>query len=107
MLVKSILEMGALRNLLHGVALTFTLLMPFASSPDYSARWDLFFSGILPATAPLIVIVIGLDVMMSQIWKSDADQAAVARLNRIIATHLVVGGLLLGSWLIVFLPLLT
>ena len=107
MLAKSIFEMGALRNLLHGVALTFTLLMPFASSPDYSASWDLFFSGILPATAPLIVIVIGLDVMMSQIWKSDADQATVARLNRIIATHLVIGGLLLGSWLLVFLPLLT
>ena len=104
---KSIFEMGTLRNLLHGVALVFTLLMPFASSPDYSADWNLFFSGILPATAPLIVIVIGLDMMMSQIWKSDADQAEVARLNNIIRAHLVVGGLLLGSWLLVFLPLLT
>ncbi len=97
-------SMGALRNLLHSVALIFTVLMPLASSPDYSAGWNLFFSGILPATAPLIVIVIGLDIMMSQIWKSDAEEARVIQLNTIIKTHLVFGGLLLGSWLLVFLP---
>ena len=103
---QAILAMGALRNLLHGVALIFTFLMPLASSPDYSAGWDLFFGGILPATAPIIVIVIALDIMMSQIWKSDADEARVARLNAIIRAHLVVGGLLLTAWLLVFLPML-
>ena len=56
------------------------------------------------ATAPLIVIVIGLDVMMSQIWKSDADEARVRQLDTVIKAHLFFGGLLLGAWLLVFLP---
>lgn len=102
--LQKILEMGALRNMLHGAALLFTAMMPLASSPDYSAGWDLFFSGILPATAPLIVIVIALDIMMSQIWKSDADDARVLLLNRIIKMHLAVGGALLAAWMAVFLP---
>ncbi|MGI9322770.1 MAG: hypothetical protein ACR2PJ_04215 [Pseudomonadales bacterium] len=101
---QSIKAMGALRNLLHATALVFAALMPLALSPAYTDRWNLFFSGILPATAPIIVIVICLDIMMSQIWKSDAPAQRVALLNRIIWAHLIVGGLLLGSWLAVFLP---
>lgn len=99
-------EMGPLRNGLHGIALLFALLMPLARGPDYSDTWNLFFGGILPATAPLIVIVIGLDIMMSSIWKSDADSERVLQLNRIIRTHLLVGGALLFAWLAVFLPAL-
>ena len=98
--------MGPLRNSLHVVALLFALLMPFATGPDYSDTWDLFFGGILPATAPIIVIVIGLDIMMTSIWKSDAAADRVLQLNRVIRTHLIVGGILLAAWLAVFLPVL-
>jgi|AP95_1055475.scaffolds.fasta_scaffold09701_3 hypothetical protein len=106
-MIKTWLEMGFLRNGLHLIALLFAALMPFASRPDYSDNWDLFFGGILPATAPIIVIVIGLDIMMSSIWKSDATPERVAQLNQVITAHLIVGGILLAAWLIVFLPVLT
>jgi hypothetical protein len=105
-MLGKLLEMGVLRNLLHGSAVIFAILMPFAHGPEYSNSWNLFFNGILPATAPLIVIVIGLDIMMTSIWKSDADEARLIYLNRVINTHLIVGGLLLLSWLTVFLPVL-
>ena len=107
-MLDKLLEMGILRNLLHGIAIIFAMLMPFAHGPDYSNNWNLFFSGILPATAPLIVIVIGLDIMMTSIWKSDTeDEVRVIQLNRVIKTHLIIGGILLLSWLTVFLPVLT
>ena len=97
--------MGALRSMLHGTALLLTLLMPFAWQPDRSAEgWNMFFDGILPAIAPLVVIVIMLDIMMSHIWKSDADEPSITRLNQIIKAHLLVGGLLLAAWLGYFLP---
>lgn len=105
-MLNSFLKMGVLRNLLHGAAIVCTFLMPLAIEPDYTDDWNLFFSGILPATAPLIVIVIGLDTMMSQLRKSDADEATVRQYNLIIGTHLLVGGLLLAAWLAVFLPVL-
>ena len=106
-MIKNILAMGPLRNLLHLTALVFTLLMPFAGGPGYSGGWNLFFSGILPATAPIIVIIIGLDIMMSHIWKSGATMSRIQALSNIITMHLIVGGILLLSWLYVFLPVLT
>ena len=100
-------EMGFLRNLLHGTAALFTLLMPFATGPSYSDSWNLFFSGILPATAPIIVIVIGLDTMMSSIWRSDSDDPErILHLTRVIRAHQFFGGILLFAWLAVFLPIL-
>ncbi len=99
--------MGLLRNGLHITALLFTLMLPLAHGPSYSDDWNLFFSGILPATAPIVVIVIGLDIMMSKIWKSDStDDEEIRRLSSIIRWHLVIGGILLAAWLAVFLPVL-
>ena len=71
--------------------------MPFADSLDYSNEWNLFFGGILPALSPLIVIVIGLDIMMSAIWKSEAEPDQVKHFQRIIRTHWAVGGYFIGS----------
>lgn len=105
-MLETFLKMGVLRNMLHGTAIVFVLLMPLAVAPDRTENWNLFFGAILPATAPLVVIVIGLDIMMSQIWKSEASEEAVRRYNLIIRTHLIVGGLLLAAWLAVFLPAL-
>ena len=104
--IDNLKSMGALRNGLHGTALLFALLMPFADSLDYSNEWNLFFGGILPALSPLIVIVIGLDIMMSAIWKSEAEPDQVKHFQRIIRTHWAVGGILLAAWLSVFLPVL-
>jgi hypothetical protein len=94
---NKIREMGILRNMLHCTAIIFVLLMPFAHAPHYSDSWNLFFIGILPATAPIIVIVIGLDLMISKIWKSEASPERIEHLNIIISAHLMVGGALLVS----------
>ena len=105
-LVTNLKDMGALRNGLHGIALVFALLMPLAHEPDYTSNWNLFFDGVLPALSPLIVIVIGLDIMMSSIWKSDAGSERIQHFNRIIRAHWIFGSILLISWLTVFLPAL-
>ena len=72
--------MGTPRNGLHRIALLFALLMPFAHGPDYSNEWNLFFSGVLPAFSPPIVIVIDLDIVMGSIWKSDPEAYRVVTL---------------------------
>lgn len=109
-MMQRLSEMGPLRNLLHGTAALFALLTLFARAPGYSGAWEVFFTGVLPATAPIIVIVIGLDIMMSSVWRSDAmataDTARAQRFTRIIRAHYLFGGVLLGVWLAVFLPVL-
>ena len=106
-LYQKIRQMGFLRNLMQLTALIMAALMPFARGPEYSDNWNLFFGGILPATGPIVVIVIGLDIMMSTIWKADTqDEARIAHFRMIIRSHQIVGGILLASWLTVFLPVL-
>ena len=69
--------METLRNGLHAITLLFALLMPFAHGPDYSNDWNLFSRGTRPALSPLITIVIDLDIVMSSIWKSEAEVGRV------------------------------
>ena len=107
-ILKNLREMGFLRNGLQASALISTLLLPFARTIDYSADWSLFFAGILPAISPILVILIGLDIMMSSVWRSDAegDAERVAYYSRIIRAHQIFGGMLLFMWLAIFLPVL-
>jgi hypothetical protein len=105
-MIKKLRAMGVLRNLLHLSAVLFTVLMPLALGSGYTDNWDLFFTGVVPATSPIILIVILLDMMMCQIWKSDASPEQVAQLNFAIGVHLIVGVLLTASFLAVFLPVL-
>ena len=105
-MIEKLRAMGLLRNGLHAVAIVFTLLLPFARGPDYSDTWNLFFSGILPATAPIVVILMGLDIMMSSLWRAEAEAERAQVLTNIIRTHWIVGGVLFGTWLAVFLPVL-
>lgn len=106
-LYQKIRQMGLLRNLMQLTALIMAAMMPFARGPEYSDSWNLFFGGILPATGPIVVIVIGLDIMMSTIWRADAeDPERVAHFSMIIRCHQIVGATLLIAWLTVFLPVL-
>jgi len=99
---RSYRSMGVLRIMLHTLALVFILLLPFAEPARILEGPALFFGGILPATAPLVFVVIMFDVMMCRIMKSDADWERAVQLSFIIRTHLTIGFVLLGLWLLSF-----
>jgi hypothetical protein len=98
-IVKSI---GVLRSMLDGLGIVYILLMPFSSPKRVLEGWDLFWGGILPATAPLIIVVIFFDVMMSQVLKGEADAERQQQLTLITRVHLSVASLLLLFWLYSF-----
>ena len=100
-MIQTLKAMGLLRNLLHGTALVFVLLIIF--TPE---NRSLFFDSVLPAVAPLVFIVILLDMLMSHVWKADAAPERIALLNKIIITHLLINTLLLATWLWAYLPAL-
>lgn len=107
-LLKLLQAMGFLRNLLQGSAFASTLLLPFARTIDYSGDWNLFFAGILPAVSPILVVLLGLDIMVSNIWRADAEgnEERIHHFSRIIRANQIFGGMLLLMWLAVFLPVL-
>lgn len=95
-------EMGFLRNLLHILAVAFILVLPFSEPKRILEGWDLFFGGIVPATAPLIFVVMMFDVMMCQIMKGDGPEENRARFTRIVRVHLGLGFVLICLWLYSF-----
>ena len=103
-LLETLRSMGALRNVLHCTALFLSIMMPISMIQINSESWTLLVLGALPALAPIIVIIIGLDIMMTSIWKSDASKGKLIYYNKVIKAHLAFGGLLFLSWLAVFLP---
>ena len=103
---ERILAIGTLRLLLMASAIVFAFMVPVANLPDYSDNWNLFFNGVVPATAPLIFIVQMLDILMANVWKDGETEERIAHLNFVIRAHLITAGILFASFMWIFLPVL-
>ena len=92
--------MGVLRNLLHLLAFLLILTLPF-SEPSWNPRgWDLLLNAVIPATTPILFVVLMFDTLMSAVWRSDnpTDEART-RLTRIIRFQLALGAFLMALWI--------
>jgi hypothetical protein len=96
-------RLGVLRSLLAALALVIALGMPWADVSLSPEGWGLIRGIVLPASAPIVFMVVMLDLMMSQVMKADADEARRRQLNFVSRVHLVLGAALLLSWLPVFI----
>tara|TARA_R110002072_G_scaffold59158_4_gene150728 strand:- start:88 stop:432 length:345 start_codon:yes stop_codon:yes gene_type:complete len=90
---------GVLRILLQSSALILIAVLPFAEPKWNPVGWDILPGAVIPAVAPIIFILLMLDVMMCAVWKADTqDQQEAARLSFAIKTHLIVGVVLMLFW---------
>jgi hypothetical protein len=96
-------RLGVLRSLLVLLAVMLILAMPFADVTLSPEGWGVIRSAALPAAAPIVFMVLMLDVMMSQIFKADADEQRRADLSFITRVYLVVSAALVIVWVPVFL----
>ncbi len=101
--MQRIMIQGALRLLLQALALLIVVLMPFADVSLPPQGWGLLFGVVLPAAAPIVVMVLMLDALMCVVLKDDAAPARRNQLNFALGMHLLFIGLLLLTWLPVFL----
>jgi hypothetical protein len=101
--IQRIIAMGALRLLLQALALLIAVLMLFADISLPPRGWGLLFGVVLPASAPIVLMVLMLDVLMCLVLKSDAAPSRRSQLNFALGVHLLFIGLLLVTWLPVFL----
>ncbi len=102
-LSQNLLNQGTLRLLLQAVALLFILALPFAEPAWQPTGADIVMGAVVPAMAPIIFILLMLDVLMCVIWKSDStDEEEIARFRFAIKAHLSVGAVLIVLWLLSF-----
>lgn len=95
-------SVGLLRNMLHGLAVIYILLLPFAEPARVLVGSQLFWGGILPATAPLVFVVMMFDLMMCKVLRGDADEQRKLTLDFIVRLHLILGLTLISLWLFSF-----
>ncbi len=99
---SQIREMGALRNLLQLLAIAIILMLPFSKPSRILEGWALVTGGIIPATAPLVFVVMMFDVLMANILRGEADDDQRRILTRVIRTNVTLGAVLIGLWLYSF-----
>ncbi len=100
---KYLKQLGALRSMLVGSAIFIILCMPLADVTMSPEGWGWLRSAALPAAAPIIFMVLMLDLMMCQILKSDADAERRAQLSFASKVYLVISVILIAVWMPVFL----
>jgi hypothetical protein len=102
-MIEKIKAMGVLRNLMHLLAIFFILVLPFAK-PLYhpEGAWELLMGAMIPATAPIIFVIMMFDLLMINVMQSGADDQQLQSKSLITRTHLLLGGLLLIVWLLAF-----
>jgi hypothetical protein len=98
-------KLGTLRVLLLLTAILSAVSMLWVDTSLPPEGWGLLRAAVLPALAPIIFMVLMLDMLMCHVLKIDSDAPAERRadLGLISRVHLLVGLILLLSWLPVFL----
>ena len=96
-------KMGTLRVMLAALALLIAMGMPWANVSLSPEGWGLLRSAVLPAAAPMVFMLVMLDLLMCQVLKIDAVPERRRDLNRISLIHVLLGLTLLASWVPVFI----
>lgn len=92
-------EMGGLRNALQILAICFILVLPFSEPSRILEGFALVTGGIIPATAPLVFIVMMFDVLMANVMKGERDEHHARIMARVIRSNVTIGGVLIFLWL--------
>ena len=98
--VDSWKKMGALRNALHVTALLYILLTPFSTPKRVlETTSELFWGGVLPATTPLVIVVLLFDLLMCLALRGDSEPSRRNLLSRAAIIHATLVSLLMVLFL--------
>jgi len=97
-MTKFIQDLRPLRVVMIIFTLIVCVLSRFAGDEVILTGWQVVPTLIAPALAPIVFFVIWLDVLMSWVFKIDAEQTEKQRFVRIITTDLVLVAILSASW---------
>lgn len=98
-------QFGALRIGLAAATVVLLVVVPEPRAPTVLEWPDVVPTLIAPALAPLVLMVLMLDLMMSRIFSSGADTAEKRRLKKITFLNLALAIALVVRWLPFFLAL--
>jgi len=98
-------ELRFLRSFMGVVTLFCVVMSRFAGGETLYSGWGMVPTLIVPAIVPILFFVIWLDVLMSWVFRIDAEGEEKARLGRVMIFDLIMVSLLTLSWVGFFLSL--
>ncbi|HEB57644.1 MAG TPA: hypothetical protein ENJ01_00290 [Gammaproteobacteria bacterium] len=102
-----LIRLGPMRVALLCMALTVAVLIPLPGTVLGESGFDVFRGIIIPTLAPIMFMVLMLDVLMSAVQKADTqDEVVRARYRMIIRTHLITATIMVLASLPFFINLL-
>ena len=104
-LSSSLGQLGFLRLGLLGLALANTALRPTPGSSIAKSGWEMIPTLVAPAAAPIFLMVILFDVMMSRIRAADAQGEERRKYQLISYVELAVVAIMVAYWLPYFLAI--
>lgn len=103
--MKFLKELRALRVIMGLVTAFTAIISRFAGDEVHYTGWEMVPSLIVPAIVPILFFVIWLDVLMTWVFRVDAQGAERARLGRALVFDLSLVALLTLSWIGHFIAL--
>jgi hypothetical protein len=98
-------DYGPLRILLAATALLSILLTPAPGTAPAFEGWAMFSTLLAPVLAPLAVMVLFLDALMSRVMMADTKGEARARYRRTMWVDLGIAAVTMGFWTPYFMGL--
>lgn len=96
---RRIRALGGLRLALLVCVVVALVLIPAPGTRAVYAGWSLVTTLLIPVLAPLLFMLLMLDVLMSRVFMTDAEGAARARLKFVMWVNLLAAALLVIRWL--------
>ncbi len=91
--------LGALRVALVMAAIAVILLRPAPGTVAIYTGWSLIPTALVPVFAPIVLMVLLLDTLMSRIFMADSAPAEHHRFKRIITINLALATILVLYWI--------
>ncbi|MGI9303189.1 MAG: hypothetical protein ACR2RB_10840 [Gammaproteobacteria bacterium] len=97
--------LGPLRLMLGTLAVLLAVMALEPGSQSNYSGWQLITTTVIPACAPIVFMVLLLDVLMARVWLSDTAGPQRNRFRTVITVDLVLAGVMLLAWLPFFVAL--
>jgi hypothetical protein len=98
-LARRIRELGPLRGTLLFCVLIALVLIPAPGTRAVYEGWPLVTTVLVPVLAPILFMLLMLDVLMSRVFMTDAEGDARRRLKTAMIVNLLAAALLVIRWL--------
>jgi len=91
-------DLKPMRWVLMGSAILLLFLVPDAGTGAHYEGWDIVPTVLLPVIAPLILMLLLLDALMTRVFSSDAEGPARSQLRATMWANLIIAIVLLLRW---------